>query len=395
MTCRWWHSILAILASSLLTAGYVLAREPHPRLAFLPDNTAIDLGPYTCSAPEDDPSGCQTITDYSGFVHDRQNHQLLMFGGGHSATHRTDVDSFSFKSLTWNSAYPSTLCRDMRLANRGLVRGDWLTTGHPIARHTYDMLVMAENIRRLIVLGDVSGQGGCVEKSPPDKELYFLVGKIAMYDPVGRTWSYSSASNDGWQDFASAEYDPVSGLVIVVDRYSLWTYDPTTQAKVKRLSYVSGPMGYAKNLVYFPPTRKMYYIADGPLIFEVDLRNASASGLSLKQVTDITGDIPALAETGFAYDAVNQVIGGGISKGVFYAYDPVRKTWTSRVMKPLQTGASVGTVAFHALGYDPVNNVFVFITDQESGRRTWAYRYAGVRRSPATPTTSNQLSPSK
>jgi hypothetical protein len=384
-----------ILVSSLVSSGYVLAQEPHPRLSSLPDNSAIDLGPYTCSSPEDDPSGCQTITDYSGFVYDRLNHQFLMFGGGHSATHRTDVDSFSFKSLSWTSAYPSTLCRDMRLANRGLVRGDWLPTGHPIARHTYDMLVMAENIQRLIVLGDVSGQGGCVEKSPPDKELYFLVGKVAMYDPVGRTWSYSAASNDGWQDFASAEYDPVSGLIIVVDRYSLWTYDPITQVKVKRLSYTSGPMGYAKNLVYFPPSRKMYYIADGSVIFEVDVANASGARLSLRQVTDITGDIPTLAETGFAYDAVNQIIGGGVSKGIFYAYDPVRKAWVSRVIKPVQSGPSVGTVAFHALGYDPANNVFVFITDQESGRRTWAYRYGGAQRAPGVPTTPSQLSPSK
>jgi hypothetical protein len=96
-------------------------------------------------------------------------------------------------------------------------------------------------------------------------------------------------------------------------------------------------------------------------------------------VSGITGDIPKLAETGFAYDAVNQIIGGGVSQGVFYAYDPVRKTWASHVMKTLPAGERVGTVAFHAHAYDPVNNVFIFITDAESGRRTWAYRYATGR----------------
>ena len=35
---------------------------------------------------------------------------------------------------------------------------------------------------------------------------------------------------------------------------------------------------------------------------------------------------------------------------------------------------TIGTQAFHAIDYDPVNNVFVFITE---ARRTWAYRYAG------------------
>jgi hypothetical protein len=37
-------------------------------------------------------------------------------------------------------------------------------------------------------------------------------------------------------------------------------------------------------------------------------------------------------------------------------------------------GGAVGSMAFHALGYDPVNNVFVFVTDYPSGRHTWAYR---------------------
>ena len=35
---------------------------------------------------------------------------------------------------------------------------------------------------------------------------------------------------------------------------------------------------------------------------------------------NIKGDIPKLPETGFAYDAVNRVIGGGIVDGVFHAY---------------------------------------------------------------------------
>lgn len=390
-----WGVLLAALLVGVMGSPS-RAADPHPLPASLPDNTALDLGPYTCNAPADEPFRCETITDYSSFVYDRLNHQLLMFGGGHSATHRTDVDSFSFKTLTWSSAYASTLCRDMRLKNRGLVKGDWLTTGHPIARHTYDMLVMAENIKRLLLLGHVTGQGYCVEKSPPDKELYFLVGKIAMYDPVAKTWSYSSANNDGWEDYGSAEYDPVSGLVIIVDRYSVWTYDPVTQAKRKRLSHEYSAMGYGKNLVYFPPTRKMYYIADGAVIFEVSLGSGSSLSLGLRQVTGITGDIPKLAETGFAYDAVNQIIGGGVSQGVFYAYDPARKTWTSRVMNTIPAGASVGTLAFHALAYDPVNHVFILITDRESGRHTWAYRYAGARRSTtATPSPAGQPSARK
>lgn len=31
--------------------------------------------------------------------------------------------------------------------------------------------------------------------------------------------------------------------------------------------------------------------------------------------------------------------------------------------------------AFHALGYDPIDNVFVFRTDYDSGSRSSVYRY--------------------
>ena len=93
---------------------------------------------------------------------------------------------------------------------------------------------------------------------------------------------------------------------------------------------------------------------------------------------------PSSAQTGWAYDAVNQIIGGGVNKGTFYAYDPATRTWTSRTIQP-RTSGSIGTVAFHALDYDPVNNVYVFVTDKASGRRTWVYRYAGGPPPPVPP----------
>jgi len=35
-----------------------------------------------------------------------------------------------------------------------------------------------------------------------------------------------------------------------------------------------------------------------------------------------------------------------------------------------------GTQSFHAIEYDPINNVYIFITDPWSNKRTWVYRYA-------------------
>ncbi|HEY7652067.1 MAG TPA: hypothetical protein VIG07_04535 [Methylomirabilota bacterium] len=372
-----WRRLGGLLGVALLCMGVgpALAHDPNPILQAIPANTALDLGPYTCRSPEDDPSDCVSITAYSRFVYDRLNHQILMFGGGHAATHRTDVDVFDFSTLTWGSAYPSTPCSQMRLSNLDRVRGGWTSTGHPLARHTYDMLVMADNIKRLLVLGSPNGHGGCPE-SPPGKDQYFFDGKIAMYDPVAKTWSYSKAGTDGWEDFGTAEYDPVSGLVVVMDHESVWTYNPVTQAKTPRVALSFRGLGYAKNLVYFPPTRRMYYIADGNLIVEIDLGDGPSVKLRMRLVDDIKGDVPQLAETGFAYDPVNRIIGGGVLDGFFYAFDPVARRWTRQRMTPQPAGAFIGAVSYHTLDYDPVNHVFIFLTRQESDARTWAFRYS-------------------
>jgi uncharacterized repeat protein (TIGR01451 family) len=90
----------------------------------------------------------------------------------------------------------------------------------------------------------------------------------------------------------------------------------------------------------------------------------------------MTGEVPDSQESGWAYDARNQIIGGGIRDGIFFAFDPLDHSWTSRVIQVQAPGEQVGTQAFHALDYDPVSNVFIFITEYSSGRRTWAYRYA-------------------
>ena len=65
------------------------------------DNTAINLGLYNCTTMPLDYRNCATITDYSGFTYDKNNHQMLQFGGGHAATLRDDVNVFDFSSLTW------------------------------------------------------------------------------------------------------------------------------------------------------------------------------------------------------------------------------------------------------------------------------------------------------
>ncbi|PYV87771.1 MAG: hypothetical protein DMG05_16900 [Acidobacteria bacterium] len=370
-----------------------LAWSLNPTLFNLPANTALDLGTYTCKGPAGGSIPCGSITDYSGFVYDKNNHQMLMFGGGHAASFRDDVDVFNFDSLKWNPAYTPTPCSQMTVGvtsggtdpdNRDLTNGTWKSTTHPISRHSYDMLVVTENTKELIVLNGFSDVGDCSEKMTGMRDI-----SISHYDPIGKKWSFSRAATGGWPNYASSEYDPLSGMVIVLDSDSLWTYDPVSQVKTLRLTINQKDMGYANNLIYYPPNQKMYYIARGTptRVWEVTLNRTSWASSSVKEVTGITGNIPSSQESSFAYDSVNQIIGGGIKNGVFYAYNPLNKTWASKVMQA-QT-SSVGTLAFHALAYDPVDNIFLFITGQPStGWKTWAYRYA-----PAGETSTDSTAP--
>src|SRR5215831_20481279 len=91
----------------------------NPKLISIPQNTALDLGRFDGAAGGGVPN-CYTaeaITDYSRFTYDSVNHQMLMFGGGHASTPRTDVIKFDFGTLQWTSMYPSMPESGITLAN--------------------------------------------------------------------------------------------------------------------------------------------------------------------------------------------------------------------------------------------------------------------------------------
>lgn len=347
------------------------AFRPNPKFASLADNTALDLGKYASNplGPEGETPPIR-ITDYSRFTYDRKNHQLLMFGGGHASTPRTDVDVFDFATLAWKSAYPPTPVADLRMANRDSEKGAWTTTGHPIARHTYDAMPFAENTGELILLCWVNAKA------------YFTQGddyilrkvRIAHYDPRKRTWTWSKSDTSGFEEANSAEYDPVSGLIVLLDRGGLWTYDPVTQSKEKRLDHRK-PLGYANNLVYFPPNQRMYFFnRNDHSVWEVALDRADFGRSTLTKL-EFTGTYPPHGEPGFAYDPVGRIIGGAVQDGRFYAFDPAARTWTDLAIQ----GGAPGKMAFHCIDYDPVDNVFIFLSDAESGGRTWAYRHRAAK----------------
>src|SRR5258708_31209930 len=65
-------------ATSGANDGPASAHAPNPKLAGIADGNALDLGRFTCTSPDgEDPSSCRQMTDYSGFVYDPRNHQIL------------------------------------------------------------------------------------------------------------------------------------------------------------------------------------------------------------------------------------------------------------------------------------------------------------------------------
>jgi hypothetical protein len=125
-------------------------------------------------------------------------------------------------------------------------------------------------------------------------------------------------------------------------------------------------------MVYFPPLDTFYYFLRGTPVttYALKLERANLARSTLDLLTT-EGPTSPHQEPAYDYDAKNQVIGGAVADSVFYAFDPMTKTWSSRAIAE----GMPGTLAFHALRYDPVDDVFIFVTDYTSGQRTWAYRY--------------------
>ncbi len=349
-------------------------QKPPAGKIVLADNTAISLGEYNCQGKGPEGEGltrCRTISDYSGMVEDPVTGNMLMFGGGHAATARTDIDSFSFDTLSWNSLYPTTPCEDMTVDNFDPVTMSWKTTGHPIARHTYDLLGATKHPHEFLIFhgwGNVSSGTKCSGFNAKAEN------RVAHYSFDTKKWSYGDIGL--WSKYAASEFDPLSGLFIFVGNSGIHAYDPVnrTQRTIKTGYYVH--LSYAQNLVYFPPNDKFYYLVGGASAeaYEVTLDRQNWANSRIELV-EVTGTPPALSETGWDYDSTNMIIGGAITKGVFHVFDPIAKSWSSRHIFKDENSPSIGTQAFHAIEYSERENVYLFKTLPSSMHQVWIYRY--------------------
>lgn len=354
-------------------------RSPHPQLEDLAPGTAIDLGAFECTAPsEEDEGTCRRVTDYSGLVYDGVRHQLLMFGGGHSTTMTDTLFAFDLRdTLRWSELYEPTPCELMIASNLDAELGAWNmgSSGpypRPLAVHSYDLNAFSPEQNEFIMISR-SFTGGYCNTVGND-----VGGPIAHYDLAEGTWSFSDTEPSG--SIASSERDPMTGLIVVLGSDGLKLYDPTARRYTDELESLPDAqgglfdvtaLGYANHLVYFPPNDTFYYFMRGQPVQVVALKlDRAAPGSSTLEQIATDGPSSPHEEPGYDYDSVNHVIGGGVFEGSFYAFEPIEGRWTAHAI----AGAEPGTQAFHALGYDPGSNVFVFRSTAATGERTWAFR---------------------
>jgi hypothetical protein len=358
----------------------------NPAFDALPSSTATYLGAYTCSDVDGEWSGkCKLVTDYSGMVFDKKRREFLVFGGGHSSTNYDGVNGFSMNTLAWKERYKPTGCSSMlKPGNFDSGTGAWRSapsgpTPRPLARHTVDLMAIADDRDELVMMTYIEGNGMCDGWSAYNSFNFVTPGKIGHFNLATNEWTFSDAPNE--MQWPAAEYDPVSKKIIIIGLDGFEIYDPVTKAKVKAIDlstrYIPDDKGnllsfgvfrYNNNLVYFPPNQKMYYFDRfDKRVIEITLDRSNFSNSEIV-VLNTSGTPSGHGEPGYAYDSANQIIGGAVYNNKFYAFNPLTKSWTSQDI----LGGSPGNQAFHAIGYDDVNNVFLFITED---RQTWAYRY--------------------
>jgi hypothetical protein len=343
------------------------------------------LGDYKCTDVDGEGGRCIWVTDYSGMVFDKKRREFLVFGGGHQSTNYNSLNAFSMNTLSWNEKYKPTSCSEMLAPNNyDFASGGWLSGSsgpypRPAARHTYDLMVLADDRDELFLLKGVEGNGQCAGLSNYTGYNFATDGKVPYYDLSTNQWGFTAEALA--LNFPAAEYDPVSQKIVILGSDGLMIYDPVAKQSVTAInllavyavqdesgSIIQSNMGYANQLVYFPPNDKMYYFQrQTGRTFEITLDRTDFSKSRIVQL-DTVGSRSPHPEPGYAYDTVNHIIGGGVYANKFYAFNPLTKSWTDQDI----LGGAPGNQAFHALAYDDTDNVFVFISE---GRQTWAYRY--------------------
>ena len=363
-----------LLATPLVAWGAPIAKSktaaagPSSKagVASLAPYTARNIGPYMSGE-----IGARNITDYSGITYDRVGKRMCLFGGGHGPSQETDIRILDLATMQWSSLYPPTKRSEMTLANADSNYGRWISTNQPYARHSYNMSLVAG--RRFYLFATYGQPDNLDGPNPP------YGGRVCWYDFDAQTWTYAGTQAP-WATYAAAVLDPVSGKIIIAGLGSpanpgyVWLYDPADNTYVTGIPFPVA-VGYAHDLVYFPPDDNFYVFQSDGRVWRLTLNRANLMFATVAALT-VTGTQPAASSRcGFAYDSVNKIIGGNVTNGTFYAFDPMSLAWSASAMQVEPGSVGVPNQVFHCLDFDEDSGCFVLLSEA-TNPTTWIYRHA-------------------
>jgi hypothetical protein len=357
----------------------------NPKLSGLPSGGILDLGELKATDPAGEPKGRgRILTDYSGMAYDPKRHRMLLFGGGHASTNYDGIVALNLKDLTWSEEYPPTPISAMVPDNYDAAHGAWKKGPagpypRPAARHTVDLLAVVDDefITVTYVEGNGPGLGGGWVGA--DSTHWVGGGCAAHYDLEKKTWVFGTGSEYTWPGSA---VDPKTGNIVTLGQKGMHVYDVKKRALSVALDgghYLptdetgarvsAGDLSYNISLTYFPPDDSFYLITTAA-VFRLRY-NRENPGASIISRVATTGTHPPERVTQFAYDPTSKIIGGGPLNSTFYAFDPNTKAWQSK-----QLSVPGQRLAWMALDFDPVDNVFIFVSEwNSSGGHAYAFKW--------------------
>lgn len=341
--------------------------ESRRSAATLARGFARNIGTYASGLP-----GGANITDYSGITYDAVGHRMCLFGGGHGPSQETDIRTLDMGTLAWSSLYPSTPRSEMTLTNGDSEHGRWRSTNQPYARHTYNMTGVVD--RRFYMFTWYGQPDNLPSSHPP------YGGRVCWYDFDREAWSYSrhSASATPWEYYAAAVLDPVSQKFLIagygreVSPGYVWIYDPEDD------EFIVGPafpaeIGYAHEIVYFPIDGLFYVFQADGRVWRIALDRQQIMRTTVTSVTVRGTRPPKSGRCGFAFDDSSRRIGGNISNGIYYAFDPMTSEWTSNEIQVESGSSGVPDQVFHCLEFDTTSGCFVCLAGANAAT-SWLYR---------------------
>ena len=294
--------------------------------------------------------GCSAIVeDWSGGAFDSARNRLLILGGGHGGYAGNEVYALDLDTLTMERLNePSTVVRD------GCTNNGTYADGKPVARHTYNHLEYLPNQDSVFLWGGGQWQSGCAGQG--DTWLFNLTNlswtlEIANTNPTGPSANFGRG----------AAYDPNTGLVYLRDDFDLYSYNPVTNAWIKRSSSSFGMNDYKTGVI--DPVRKKYFLhgdvsGTNPTLYWYDISSPTATvPIQSGQTSGCAGFIGNY-KAGIAYDPAQNRIVGWNGGNTIYILNPDTLSCTTVSYSGGPT-TSVANGTFGRFRYSPSLNVFV------------------------------------